>query len=276
MKGILKILTIFSLFTYLCACSGTPDAASVPPEQTKPLSEPTIAQSQGPNETVGPSEQPNETISPSEQPEQGQSLTSLIPEGWAILEKSEGAPVQAIGDLNKDETDDIAVIIEKERDTEEQAPLKAILIAFGKGNNEYTLSIVAEKAVLKADAGGVWGDPLEGISIDRGSVLISYYGGSNHRWYETYRFRFQDQDWYLIGATLGSYHTGRTTIEHADEEDYNLLTGDFTVRQADEHDPDQVTTTKGNRGKAELLKLKDFDAEGGKDQFLNDRPKAAE
>lgn len=200
-------------------------------------------------------------------------MTSLIPEGWVIVEKSEGAPVQAIGDLNKDEIDDMAVIIEEEKGAEEQAPQRAILIAFGKGNNEYSLSIVAEKAILKADAGGVWGDPLEGISIDRGSVLISFYGGSNHRWYATYRFRFQDQDWYLIGATLGSYHTGRTTIENADEEDYNLLTGDFILRQADEHDPDQVAATKGNRGKAELLKLKDFDAEGGTNQFLNDRPK---
>lgn len=203
-------------------------------------------------------------------------MTSLIPKGWGIAEKSDGTPIQAIGDLNKDEIDDIAVIIEEERGTEEQAPQRAILIAFGNGDHEYSLSIKTEKAILKADAGGVWGDPLEGISIDRGSVLISFYGGSNSRWYAKYRFRFQDQDWYLIGATLGSYHTGTTTIENADEEDYNLLTGDFTLRKADEQDSSQIITTKGNRGKAKLLKLIDFDAEGGRDQFLNDRLKAAE
>jgi hypothetical protein len=114
----------------------------------------------------------------------------------------------------------------------------------------------------------VWGDPLDGVSIDRGSLVISFYGGSNDWWYAKYRFRFQDNDWYLIGATLGSYYTGTVTPENGNEEDYNLLTGDYSIRKVDENDLSNSKTTKGSRGKTPLLKLKDFDASGDKDQFL--------
>lgn len=39
-------------------------------------------------------------------------------------------------------------------------------------------SIIADKVVLKADEGGVWGNPFESLTIDRGSVVVSDYGGS--------------------------------------------------------------------------------------------------
>lgn len=200
-----------------------------------------------------------------EVPNKEEDLLSLIPKGWHILEKVEGEPVKAVGDLNKDGINDIAVVIEEDKKAENEAPRRALLIAFGNKDNTYTLSTIAENAILKADEGGIWGDPLEGISIDRGSVLIKFYGGSNWRWYRTYRFRFQNNDWYLIGATLGSYFTGTTTIDNADEEDYNLLTGDFIIKKADEKG--NMKITKGNRGKRKLLKLKDFIANSDEKKF---------
>ncbi|MDH8676838.1 hypothetical protein QE109_01700 [Fusibacter bizertensis] len=46
--------------------------------------------------------------------------------------------------------------------------------------------------------------------------------------------------------------------EDADEDDYNLLTGDFISKKTDENG-NQITT-KGNRGIKPLLNLEDFDA----------------
>lgn len=66
-------------------------------------------------------------------------------------------------------------------------------------------------------------------------------------------------DWYLIEATKGSYFTGNMTMEQSSEEDYNLLTGDYTIRKTDEQG--KTKTTKGNRGKKQLMKLKDFNPE---------------
>ncbi len=194
-----------------------------------------------------------------------EDISSLIPDGWHILERVEGKPEKAESDLNNDGINDIAIVIEETNKSIEVAPKRALMVAFGNNDNTYTLSVIAENAILKADEGGAWGDPLEGISIDRGSLMISFYGGSNWRWYRTYRFRFQDNDWHLIGATLGSYFTGNTTEENADEEDYNLLTGDYIKKKADEKG--NIQTTEGNRGKKELLKLKDFVANSEELQF---------
>lgn len=188
----------------------------------------------------------------------GKDLISIIPNGWKILEKDKDDPIKAEGDLNKDGIIDFAAIIEKTTNTEE-APPRELIIAFGNKDNTYSLSINAEKVILRADEGGIWGDPFDSLSIDRGSVVVSDYGGSNWRWYNKYRFRFQNNDWYLIGATMGSYFTGTTTRENADEEDYNLLTGDYIVRKTD--DNGNIVTTKGNRGIKNLVKLKEFNIE---------------
>lgn len=188
----------------------------------------------------------------------GKDIDSLIPCGWSILEDFNGELVKAEGDLNKDGITDIAVVIENTEEDEE-APPRALLIAFGNNDGTFSLSIISDKVILKRDEGGVWGDPFESLSIDRGSVLVSDYGGSNWRWYNKYRFRFQDDDWYLIGATTGSYYSAETTRDHADEEDINLLTGDYILRTTDENG--KVKIIKGNRGKKKLIKLSDFNIE---------------
>ncbi|MFD1177870.1 hypothetical protein ACFQ3W_16390 [Paenibacillus puldeungensis] len=189
-------------------------------------------------------------------PKRAKQLTSLIPAGWHILEDTDRKPIKAEGDLNKDGIKDIATIIEKNKKGDE-APPRDLLIAFGNKDKTLTLSIIAKNVVLKADEGGVWGDPFDSLVIDRGSVVLSDYGGSNWRWYNKYRFRYQNKDWYLIGLTTGTYFTGNATMENADENDYNLLTGDYIQRRTD--DKGKVKVTKENRGKRKLVKLSKFD-----------------
>ncbi|MDR6553512.1 hypothetical protein [Paenibacillus qinlingensis] len=193
----------------------------------------------------------------------------LIPTGWQLLVRHNSAE-RVEGDLNKDGIQDVAMVIEKIEAMKEEAPERALLIGFGNRDSTYTRSIIAEKAILKADEGGIWGDPLDSIFIDRGSIVVSFYGGSNFRWYGNYRFRFQNGDWYLIGATLGSYFTGTMTEKTGDEADYNLLTGDYVKRIVDDPKAEQPTThtITGNMGKKQLLKLRDFVAAGSTDQFL--------
>jgi hypothetical protein len=192
-----------------------------------------------------------------ENPKKTQDLNSLIPLGWGVLNK--GEPVITEGDLNKDGIKDIAAIIEQIMSVTEEAPLRSLFIAFGASDNTYSLSIIADNVILNADEGGVWGDPFKSLTIDRGSVVVSDYGGSNWRWYNQYRFRFQDNDWFLIGATMGDYFTGNATQEEANEQDYNLLTGDYIFMKSNEDG--KITTERGNRGRRELVTLKDFNIE---------------
>jgi hypothetical protein len=186
----------------------------------------------------------------------GKNGQTLIPKGWLPSpEIITGKPLKVSGDLNKDGISDVAMIIEKDTKEIEQKN-RSILIAFGNKDSTYTLSVISKNPILQANEGGIFGDPLESIAIDKGTLLIKHYGGSNWRWYKSHRFRYQDNAFYLIGATEGSYNSGTTLPENADEEDYNLLTGDFTIRKADSNGV--LQTTKGNRGKKPLVKLDEF------------------
>lgn len=161
----------------------------------------------------------------------GNNIVSLIPQGWRMLEKTKGEPVKAEGDLNRDGIPDMAAVIEKKTKHKNEAPPRALMIAFGQQDHTFALSIMAEHAILKEDEGGVWGDPFSELSIDDGVVIVRHYGGSNWRWYNTCRFQYRKNDWYLIGATRGSYFTGTATIEDADEEEINFLSGDYVRKK---------------------------------------------
>ncbi|TMV43068.1 hypothetical protein FE783_36380 [Paenibacillus mesophilus] len=185
-------------------------------------------------------------------------LIPLLPEGWHVMKDSHDTiPAVATGDLNKDGIPDVAAVVEGLSDTFSGPGPRSLLLAFGRQDNTLELSLISDKVVLSADSGGVYGDPFDGIMIERGTVLIRDYGGSNWRWYNRYRFRYQDMDWYLIGFTTGNYYTGTSTLEEADEDDYNLLTGDYILRRTSEEG--KVEIKKGNRGRKELIKLHDFD-----------------
>ena len=63
----------------------------------------------------------------------------------------------------------------------------------------------------------------------------------------------------MIGQTKGNYFTGTQTRDTGDEEDYNLLTGDYVIRTTDEQGQQHIE--RGNRGRTALIKLKDFNIE---------------
>jgi hypothetical protein len=190
-----------------------------------------------------------------------QDITSFIPKGWHILEKSDGQLALAEGDLNKDGIIDKVVVIE-ENNQMEYAPLRNLLIAFGNEDGSYILSIKAEKAILLKNEGGTFGDPFDEIIIDRGSIVLKFFGGSSERWYLKYRFRYQNNGWYLIGATEGSFVN--INDEMVNEEDYNLLTGDYIIKKLEDG---KIIAIKGNRGKKQLLELKDFIVDSSEKQF---------
>ncbi|MDO3412501.1 hypothetical protein QWJ34_22240 [Saccharibacillus sp. CPCC 101409] len=189
----------------------------------------------------------------------------LIPAGWHALLQPNGGLARTEGDLNKDGIPDLALVIEQDGEDGEPLP-RSLLLAFGDGKGAYRLSEIAERVVLSADEGGVWGDPFRSVAIERGAVVIRHYGGSADRWYNTFRFRYQNEDWVLIGITRGVYFTGNELPEEADEDDFNLLTGDYTSKRTDSEG--QVREKKGNQGKKPLISIEDFDIQQQLEQKL--------
>ncbi len=182
------------------------------------------------------------------------SEDAFIPKGWQILQKYNGEPAITEGDLNKDGIIDKAFVIEES--TNSVISPRNLLIAFGNKDNTYTLSIKAENAVLLEAEGGGFGDPFDDIQVDKGSVLLKFFGGGEERFYSYYRFRYQDNGWYLIGATEGSlvFVPNDNSMDSV-EEDYNLITGDYVFKKLVDGG---IKTTKGNRRKRPLVNLKDF------------------
>ncbi|EGO63794.1 lysozyme inhibitor LprI family protein [Acetonema longum] len=177
----------------------------------------------------------------------GSNVASFVPNGWKLIK-------QASGDLNEDGLDDIAGVIEYDapyRRGLEEAPPRILFIAL-KEKNGYRLSIQKNKFILKADEGGVWGDPFHSISVDRGSCLITFYGGSNYRWAYDLRFRYQNEGWYLIGFTAENWYTG---TGNGEKEDYNLLTGVEIISTVEKNAI--VHEEAVNRGK-KVINLKDI------------------
>ena len=180
------------------------------------------------------------------------NIEAFIPEDWKLIAKVEG-------NLNQDNMADAAAVIEYESLESNESPVRRLLIAFQKDNGNYELSIQSDKAILRADEGGAFGDPFNALEVNRGSLLIKFHGGSTWRWSKAYRFRYQDNGWYLIGSTLTDYYAtnaDKTVIT----KDYNLLTDQL-----------KITDNKGvkwiNQGERKLVNLKDFSAyllSGGK------------
>lgn len=171
-------------------------------------------------------------------PDAGTRLADFVPEGWTVLE-------EARGDLNQDAYDDIAAVIEtvepvehvpgcdKWRESSSRSP-RMLIVLLAERSNGFRLAAENRTIVLRADEGGIFGDPFYSISVERGAVVLRHYGGSAWRWGNTYRFRLQDGGWFLIGYTDDSHHT---VSRHARRYDYNPLTGKVKI------------TTTGENGK---------------------------
>ena len=155
-------------------------------------------------------------------PATADSPAQFAPEGWRF--EKEGLRE---ADLNGDGLMDAAFVISHggaESAGAEDVSVKHVLVlALRNKDGKLLRSVVSDAAVLDSDEGGVFGDPFDDLSVDKGTVVISHYGGSRDRWNFTHRYRFQNGRWSLIGLTLG--HTDTLDLEHYDSQDINLSTG---------------------------------------------------
>lgn len=192
-------------------------------------------------------------------PTSGTKIESFVPKGWHVHEKAEG-------DLNKDNLPDLAAVIEADKpvkslkETDNNQQPRILLVAFKQADGSYKLSIQSNESTMLSNEGGVFGDPWAGLSIERGTLLVQFYGGSSDRWGYDYRWRFQNNDWFLIGAT----YTASSTHDNSFEKyDFNLVTGATEIIKGEALEDDNGKKAKDkvskiNIGKKTLLKLKTF------------------
>ena len=167
-------------------------------------------------------------------PETASAPAGFAPAGWRVEATAEG-------DLNGDNRPDAAIVIAtgaQGYDERAGRPLfikRALVLALRATDSSLRRSAASDSAVLDGNEGGVMGDPFEGISIERGAVVIQHYGGSRNRWTYTHRYRHQEGGWWLIGLT----YVGSDTLdpEHHDRKDINLSTGLVNASERGEVNP---------------------------------------
>ena len=136
------------------------------------------------------------------------------------------------GNLNRDDQDDIVIILEEENRTltadltegadggagaggapqdkyELNEKKRPVMLLTRNRNGELKFARRNDNIVLCTDCGGVMGDPYTGIAIKNGYFSIEHYGGSNWRWTRIMTFKYSEQtkEWYLHKDGGDSYHT---------------------------------------------------------------------
>jgi hypothetical protein len=168
--------------------------------------------------------------------EAGYQLADFIPKNYVLPEGN-----SATGDLNHDRRPDVALVLVPKaeatfQDGDADLPPRLLLVLLAAPTGGYALTAKSSRFILCKDCGGQYGDPFAGISISKGVLEVLHYGGSSWRWGITSKFRYQQNDFYLIGETR-NYGRNDGDCEGLDGpagEDFldtNFLTGDYEVRK---------------------------------------------
>jgi hypothetical protein len=184
----------------------------------------------------------------------GKTISAFVPKGWIILDS-------AFADFNNDKMKDAVIVLStpksENRENDLNECIRAIVI-LQKTNTGYTLNTFCNNAILCLGCGGVFGDPYEGISLNKNVLKISHYGGSNWRWSTNYTFRFQNNKWVLIGAKHDSY--------------FNASDCDGTASAGDA--ARNMQEVNFSTSKAHIIKTKTEECKPYKDYIANFKKKA--
>ena len=170
--------------------------------------------------------------------QQASSIEQITPDNWMVIETAKG-------DLNNDGTDDLAVVFESKKITDEtrtygdnnseiiketQKPRILAIFFKDQSTNSYNLSTQNNDFILRSEEGGKLGDPLNQIGIKDQQLYLRFQGGAEWRWELGYTFKFENKDWFLTSA-INLY--------------FNQNTGDMTERVYD-FKTRELFTTVGN------------------------------
>jgi hypothetical protein len=129
------------------------------------------------------------------------------------------------GDLDNDGIDEKVIVYETNEKTE-FGNTREIQILKNK-SGEWTVWRKSKNAILKSQEGGMWGDPFEGIEIKNGILKIHFFGGSSWKWSYIDKYRFQNNQFELIGYTSTYFKL----CEYWETDDFNLSTGKIVSKK---------------------------------------------
>tara|TARA_R110001632_G_scaffold122673_2_gene235357 strand:+ start:677 stop:1411 length:735 start_codon:yes stop_codon:yes gene_type:complete len=149
------------------------------------------------------------------------AATIKTPESFKILNETEG-------DLDNDGVSEKVIVYDTEKETDFGTERQ--LYIYKKNGNAWILWKKSASSILTSEQGGVFGDPFEGILIEKNSLVINHFGGSRQKWNYTHQFKYQSGDFQLIGAKVSA----GSPCEYFETFDYNLSTGQINYERETE------------------------------------------
>ena len=143
-----------------------------------------------------------------------ETALKFIPKGFTVLDT-------AMGDANTDSFKDMLVLLKTEgEDTVAMFSAlqykRPLLIFAGNAYGQYTLVARNDHVVYCAQCGGQFGDPYNGLKIDKGLITISHFGGTSDRWLNDITFQYSKprNGWYLskvVSENWSTYNQDKVT-----------------------------------------------------------------
>jgi len=156
-----------------------------------------------------------------ELPTRGMSLEDLMPTGWRLLDHT-------VGDLNQDQRPDLAFVIQGTDPTRREAPPtphldsvdlnpRSLAVYFQQADGSYRLITQADGFIPLRDSPNM-DDPFDGVGVTpRGVLQIDlHYFFSMGSWTtsdHSYKFRYQNERFELIGYDSNEVHRGSGEVE---------------------------------------------------------------
>lgn len=160
------------------------------------------------------------------------TLEEFTPKFWTLKDK-------AYGNLDDNPEDDAVCVYETPM--EGDIGFAQSLAIYKKEGENWVLWHQSTNPILSSDHGGMMGNPYESISIKNKTIIINHFGGSRQKWHYTHRYRFQNNNWYLIGASINF----GAPCDYFQSLDYNLSTGDAVFNYSSENcDKNNTVKTK--------------------------------
>lgn len=176
----------------------------------------------------------------------GQRVDDFIPAGWKIHDS-------ATGDLNKDNLNDVAIILQHTdsivvvKDVEDTVITqpRMLLILFKNSTDNFFTLIEQSNSFILNHENPTMDDPFHELNIYAGILEIKFRLFYNlGSWYidiASYKFRHQKQEFVLIGADYFSFH--RATMDF-EEYSYNFLTKKRSLTTGNDNKGKKKTTWK--------------------------------
>ncbi|WES99227.1 hypothetical protein P2W68_06320 [Chryseobacterium arthrosphaerae] len=168
------------------------------------------------------------------------SPEEFTPEFWTLKDKQFG---------NLDNTPEDEAVCVYETPMEGDLGFAQSLAVYKKEGENWVLWHQSTNPILSTQHGGMMGNPYEGISIKNKTIIINHFGGSRQKWHYTHRYRFQNNNWYLIGASVNI----GAPCDYFQSLDYNLSTGDAVFDYSSE-DCNKNNTVKTKSWKEKINK----------------------